>query len=130
MRWSPSICAAVPPNPFPLMMRSIDTVMSTWTLCSIPDVRGALGEARRVLVTGGRLLFGEHGLAPDAGVRRWQRRLTPLWKRCAGGCHMDRDIRALIEGAGFAIERLDVGYLPGPRPLTFMYEGIAVHRGH
>ena len=109
---------------------SIDTVMSTWTLCSIPDVRRALGEARRVLVPGGRLLFGEHGLAPDAGVRKWQHRLTPLWKRCAGGCHMDRDIRALIEDAGFAIERLDLGYLPGPRPLTFMYEGAAIHRRH
>jgi ubiquinone/menaquinone biosynthesis C-methylase UbiE len=104
---------------------SADTVLSTWTLCSIPDVTRALGEARRVLKAGGRLLFAEHGLAPDANVRRWQHRLTPIWKRVAGGCHLDRDIRALVERAGFAIERLEVGYLPGPRPMTFMYEGSA-----
>jgi ubiquinone/menaquinone biosynthesis C-methylase UbiE len=109
----------------PLADAAVDTVVSTWTLCSIPDAHRALTEARRVLVSGGRLLFGEHGLAPDAGVRRWQHRLTPLWKRIAGGCHLDRDIRALIEGAGFAMERLDVRYLPGPRPMTFMYEGQA-----
>jgi ubiquinone/menaquinone biosynthesis C-methylase UbiE len=104
---------------------SVDTVLSTWTLCSIPDVTRALAEARRVLKPGGRLLFGEHGLAPDASVRRWQHRLTPIWKRCAGGCHLDRDIRALVEDAGLAIEHLDAGYLPGPRPMTFMYEGSA-----
>jgi ubiquinone/menaquinone biosynthesis C-methylase UbiE len=112
----------------PLDASSVDTVLSTWTLCSIHDVTRALEEARRVLTPGGRLLFGEHGLAPDAGVRRWQHRLTPVWKRFAGGCHLDRDIRALIEGGGFAIESLDVGYLPGPRPMTFIYQGSAVHR--
>ena len=104
---------------------SADTMLSTWTLCSIPDVTRALAEARRVLKPGGRLLFGEHGLAPDASVRRWQHRVTPIWKLCAGGCHLDRDIRALVENAGFAIEHLRAGYLPGPRPLTFMYEGAA-----
>jgi ubiquinone/menaquinone biosynthesis C-methylase UbiE len=109
----------------PAETASIDTLLSTWTLCSIPDVMRALAETRRVLKPGGRLLFGEHGLAPDARVRRWQHRLTPLWKRLAGGCHLDRDIRGLVEGAGFAIEHLDVGYLPGPRPMTFMYEGSA-----
>jgi ubiquinone/menaquinone biosynthesis C-methylase UbiE len=107
---------------------SVDTVLSTWTLCSIPDVTRALAETRRVLKPDGRLLFGEHGLAPDRRVQRWQHRLTPLWKRLAGGCHLDRDIRGLVENAGFAIERLDVGYLPGPRPMTFMYEGSARRR--
>ena len=104
---------------------SIDTVLSTWTLCSIPDATRALREVRRVLKPGGRILFGEHGLAPDARVQRWQHRLTPLWKRVAGGCHLDRDIRRLMETAGFTIEHLDTGYLPGPRPMTFMYEGSA-----
>jgi ubiquinone/menaquinone biosynthesis C-methylase UbiE len=109
----------------PAEAASVDTVLSTWTLCSIPDAARALADTRRVLKPGGRLLFGEHGLAPDARVRRWQHRLTPLWRRLAGGCHLDRDIRALLEDAGFAIERLNVGYLPGPRPMTFMYEGSA-----
>ena len=104
---------------------SMDTVVSTWTLCSIADVKRALSEARRVLGPGGRLLFAEHGLAPDAGVRRWQHRLTPVWKRLVGGCHLDRDIRGLIEQSGFAIERLETGYIPGPRLMTFMYEGSA-----
>jgi ubiquinone/menaquinone biosynthesis C-methylase UbiE len=104
---------------------AFETVVSTWTLCSVPDVTRALSEARRVLAPGGRLLFGEHGLAPDAGVSRWQHRFTPLWKRLAGGCHLDRDIRGLVADAGFAIERLDMSYLPGPRPMTFMYEGSA-----
>jgi ubiquinone/menaquinone biosynthesis C-methylase UbiE len=109
----------------PIESGTIDSVVSTWTLCSIPDIARALAEARRVLAPGGRLLFGEHGLAPDARVRRWQHRLTPIWIRIAGGCHLDRDIRTLIEGAGFTIERLENGYLPGPRPMTFMYEGVA-----
>jgi ubiquinone/menaquinone biosynthesis C-methylase UbiE len=109
----------------PAETASVDTVLSTWTLCSVPDVMRALSEARRVLKPGGRILFGEHGLAPDPRVQRWQHRLTPLWKRLAGGCHLDRDIRGLMETAGFAIEHLDTGYLPGPRPMTFMYEGSA-----
>jgi ubiquinone/menaquinone biosynthesis C-methylase UbiE len=112
----------------PIDTGAIDTVVSTWTLCSIADVSRALSEARRVMAPGGRLLFGEHGLAPDAGVRCWQHRLTPLWKRFAGGCHLDRDIGGLIESAGFAIERLEAGYLPGPRPMMFIYEGSARHR--
>jgi ubiquinone/menaquinone biosynthesis C-methylase UbiE len=104
---------------------TIDTVVSTWTLCSIPDVNRALSEARRVLRPNGRLLFAEHGLAPDAGVRRWQHRLTPVWKRLVGGCHLDRDMRVLVEDAGFAFERIETGYIPGPKPLTFIYEGAA-----
>jgi ubiquinone/menaquinone biosynthesis C-methylase UbiE len=105
---------------------SIDTVVTTWTLCTIPHATAALAETRRVLKPGGRLLFVEHGLSPDAGVRRWQNRLTPAWRTISGGCHLNRPIRALIEAAGFRIERLETGYMPaGPKPMTFMYEGAA-----
>ena len=109
----------------PLDDRSIDSVVMTWTLCSIPDALGALGEIRRVLKADGRLLFAEHGLAPETSVQKWQHRLTPVWKRVAGGCHLDRAINLLIQDAGFRIERLATGYMRGPRPMTFMYEGIA-----
>jgi len=108
--------------------RSIDTVVMTWTLCTIPDAPLALNEIRRVLKPGGKLLFVEHGRAPDAGVRRWQDRLTPLWKKIGGGCHLNRPIAKLIEGAGFAIDRLETGYIPGPKPMTFMYTGNAKPR--
>lgn len=109
----------------PLEDASIDTVVSTWTLCSIPDVGCALGELRRVLKPSGRLLFVEHGRSPDASVSRWQDRLTPLWRRVAGGCHLNRAIARIVEGAGFRVERLETGYMRGPRPMTFMYEGSA-----
>ena len=104
---------------------SIDTVVTTWTLCTIPNVRVALGEMRRVLRSSGRLLFVEHGRSPDASVRRWQDRLTPVWKRVGGGCHLNRPIRDLIEGAGFCVDHLQTGYMKGPKPMTFMYEGSA-----
>jgi ubiquinone/menaquinone biosynthesis C-methylase UbiE len=104
---------------------TIDTVVSTWTLCSIPDVAGALLEMRRVLAADGRLLFVEHGRAPDADVARWQNRLTPLWRRVAGGCHLNRRVDRLLTDAGFRLERLDTGYMEGPRALTFMFEGVA-----
>jgi SAM-dependent methyltransferase len=109
----------------PLDDGTIDTVVSTWTLCSIPDVARALAELRRVLKPGGRFLFVEHGLSPDTTVRTWQRRLTPLWKCCAGGCHLDRPIDGLVQGAGFLCAELRTGYAKGPRPMTFMYEGSA-----
>lgn len=80
---------------------------------------------RRVLRSGGRLLFVEHGRAPEPGVRWWQDHLTPAWKHLSGGCHLNRAIEQLIENAGFHIERLDKGYMQGPRPMTFMYEGSA-----
>jgi SAM-dependent methyltransferase len=99
--------------------------VTTWTLCSIPDVAAALHEMRRVLKPSGELLFVEHGRSPDEQVRRWQDRLTPLWKRIAGGCHLNRPVGELMEAAGFRIERLDAGYMKGPRPMTFMYEGRA-----
>jgi ubiquinone/menaquinone biosynthesis C-methylase UbiE len=109
----------------PLEDHSVDTVVTTWTLCSIPDAGRALREMRRVLDPSGRLLFVEHGRAPEQAVRWWQDRLTPMWKYLAGGCHLNRAIRDLIENAGFRIERLDSGYMRGPRPMTFMYEGSA-----
>lgn len=109
----------------PLEDRSVDTVVTTWTLCSIPDAATALREMRRVLKPDGQLLFVEHGQAPEQGVRRWQDRLTPVWKCVGGGCHLNRPIRALIEGGGFAITRIDTGYMRGPKPMTFMYEGRA-----
>ncbi|MGE3403407.1 MAG: class I SAM-dependent methyltransferase [Vicinamibacterales bacterium] len=104
---------------------SIDTVVTTWTLCSIPDAQRALEEIRRVLKPGGRVLFVEHGRAPDARVRRWQDRITPVWKHIGGGCHLNRPIPDLFEGAGFRIERIEAGYMPGPKPMTFTYEGAA-----
>ena len=109
----------------PLENQSIDTVVSTWTLCSIPDAVAALREMRRVLTPAGELRFIEHGRAPEATVRLWQDRLTPVWKRLAGGCHLNRPIRELLEDAGFRIERMDTGYMKGPKPMTFMYEGQA-----
>lgn len=109
----------------PLDARSVDTVVSTWTMCTIPDVRSALLEMHRVLKPQGRLLFVEHGLAPEAGVRKWQHRLDPLWNRISGGCHLNRPIATLIADAGFEIGPLRTGYIPGPRIATFMYEGAA-----
>jgi ubiquinone/menaquinone biosynthesis C-methylase UbiE len=104
---------------------SVDTVVTTWTLCSIPQAAVALAEMRRVLRPGGKLLFAEHGQAPDESVRRWQDRLTPAWRYIGGGCHLNRPICTLIEAAGFRIDRIETGYIPGPKPMTFMYEGSA-----
>jgi ubiquinone/menaquinone biosynthesis C-methylase UbiE len=97
----------------------------TWTLCSIPNAERALSEMRRVLKPAGRLLFVEHGRAPEPQVQWWQDRLTPAWKRLSGGCHLNRAMGELIQNAGFPIERLDTGYMPGPKPMTFMYQGSA-----
>jgi ubiquinone/menaquinone biosynthesis C-methylase UbiE len=102
-----------------------DTVVTTWTLCTIPQVISALREMRRVLRREGRLLFVEHGLAPDRTVAWWQNRLTPCWKCLGGGCHLNRKIDVLITTAGFRIEELDTRYMQGRNPFTFMYEGIA-----
>jgi ubiquinone/menaquinone biosynthesis C-methylase UbiE len=107
----------------PLENRSVDAVVTTGTLCSIPDVLRSLREMRRVLKPGGRLLFVEHGLASEPSVRWWQDRLTPVWKRVSGGCHLNRAIGVLIEDTGFQFERIETGYMRSPRPMTFMYEG-------
>ena len=109
----------------PLDERSVDTVVTTWTLCSIPDAAMALTEMRRVLRPNGKLLFVEHGMAPDRNVRRWQDWLTPAWKRISGGCHLNRPISPMVESAGFRIDRVETGYMPGPKAMTFMYEGSA-----
>ena len=109
----------------PLETASIDTVVTTWTLCSIPMLLKALDEMRRVLTPNGQLLFVEHGLAPDDTVQKWQNWLTPAWKRIGGGCHLNRPIRAIIENAGFAIQHLETGYMKGPNPMTFLYAGRA-----
>ena len=112
----------------PLDDASVDDIVCTYTLCTIPDPIAALAEFRRVLKPEGRLLFSEHGLAPDAGVQRWQHRLEPVWKPIAGGCHLTRDTQALLEGNGLSIDTLDQRYLRGPRPMTFNSRGIARRR--
>lgn len=110
----------------PLDNESVDTVVVTYTLCTIPDVERALGEMRRVLKPDGTLLFCEHGLAPDPGVVRWQRRIEPLWGKLAGGCHLARDIPALLRAAGFAVTLSEAAYLRGgPRFASFHYLGAA-----
>jgi len=109
----------------PLDDDSFDTVVTTWTLCTIPDALRALAEMRRVLKPGGALLFVEHGRAPEPGVAQWQDRLDPLWRRIAGGCHLNRKIDGLISGSGFRIDMLVNARLPGPRTHTFLYEGRA-----
>jgi ubiquinone/menaquinone biosynthesis C-methylase UbiE len=109
----------------PFRDASFDTVLVTYTLCSIAEPLAALAEMRRVLKPAGRLLFCEHGLAPEPSVRRWQMRLAPLWSRLAGGCRLDRDVPALLRAAGFRTDDLQSAYLPGPRVLAYHYWGTA-----
>jgi len=109
----------------PLANESIDTAVMTWTLCSIPDPAKALQQVKRVLRTDGRVIFVEHGHSPDSGVAHWQDRLTPLWKKIGGGCHLNRKIDELITDAGFRIGELRTSYLAGPRPMTYTYQGWA-----
>jgi ubiquinone/menaquinone biosynthesis C-methylase UbiE len=115
----------LPGEEIPLDDNSVDTVLLTYTLCTIPDWRNALQQMRRVLKPGGKLIFCEHGLAPDERVRKWQDRVNPLWKKVAGGCHLNRPIPDYIEEGGFTIQTLDTGYLPGPKFAGFNYWGIA-----
>jgi SAM-dependent methyltransferase len=106
--------------------QSVDTVLVTYSLCSIPDAVAALEGARRALKPGGRLLFCEHGLAPDEGVRRWQKRIDPVWRVIGGGCHLSRDIPGLIRTAGFELESVETMYLPrSPKWASFNYWGSA-----
>lgn len=105
--------------------QTFDSIVSTWTLCSVPDVQRALREVFRVLKQDGRFFFVEHGLSPDPRVRKWQHRLTPFERRLADGCHLDRDIPALILGAGFEIRSLETFYLEGvPRVGGYFYKGV------
>lgn len=115
----------LPGESIPLDDASVDTVLVTYTLCTIPDVAAALAGMRRVLRPEGRLIYCEHGRAPDAGVRRWQERLNSAWGRFAGGCNMNRDIPALIIAAGFEIEDDRRRYIPGPRILSYNFWGSA-----
>jgi len=109
----------------PLTDNAVDTAVMTWTLCSIPDPLAALREMRRVLKPDGNLCFVEHGLSPEPGVQRWQHRMTPVWRRMAGGCHLDRKMDDLIRLAGFNLTDLQVEYAPGPRAMSYMYQGCA-----
>lgn len=109
----------------PLGNSSIDTIAMTWSLCSIPNPAAALQQMKRVLRPNGSLIFIEHGRSADAGVTIWQDRMTPIWKRIGGGCHLNRKIDELIRSAGFHITEQTNFYLPGPRPMTYTYQGIA-----
>lgn len=110
----------------PLDDASCDGALSTFTLCTIGEVEQALAEIRRVLRPGGRFHFLEHGLSPDTTVARWQHRLEPLQKRLADGCHLTRLPADLVRAAGFTIERVESRYATGPRPWTWLTEGVAV----
>jgi ubiquinone/menaquinone biosynthesis C-methylase UbiE len=116
----------LPGEQIPLDDDSVDTVLLTFTLCTIPDFRTALAGMRRVLRPGGRLLFCEHGEAPDAGIRKWQARINPIWKKIAGGCNLNRPIPACLEEAGFEIGKLETMYVPNtPKIAAFNYWGHA-----
>src|SRR6266704_351113 len=125
-RTSRNTVARRSPQPMiPLADNAVDTVVMTWTLCSIPDPPAALHEMLRVLKPDGNLCFVEHGLSPEPGVERWQHRLTPPWRRIAGGCHLDRKMDDLIRQAGFDLTDLYEEYAPGPRAMSYMYQGCA-----
>ena len=112
----------------PLPDDHADTVLVTYTMCTIPDALSANKEMLRVLKPGGRMIFCEHGLAPDANVSKWQNRIDPFWGKIAGGCHLNRDIPELIRLAGFHIQSMDEMYLPStPKFAGYNYWGIAIH---
>ncbi len=115
----------LPAEEIPARDGQFDTIVCTYTLCTIPDPAQALREMYRVLAPDGQLLFCEHGRAPDAAVRRWQDRLNPVWKPIAGGCNLNRDVPELLAQAGFRTDAMDSMYLPGPKPLTFNVWGQA-----
>ncbi len=116
-----------PAEKIPLEDNSVDTVLLTFTLCTIPDWKAALREMHRVLKPDGQLLFCEHGLAPEPGVQAWQQRINPLWKKCAGGCNINRPMAALIRDGGFTISELHEDYMPQtPRIAGYVAWGVAV----
>ncbi len=110
----------------PLDSQSVDTVLITYTLCTIQDVLISLSEMRRVLKNNGKLVFCEHGMAPDRGVRRWQNVMNPVWKQFSGGCNLNRLIPDLIKEGGFQIKKMETMYIPGLKPLSFNYWGVAI----
>jgi len=116
----------LPGEEIPLEDNSVDTVLVTFTLCTIPETELALRQMARVLKPGGELIFCEHGAAPDEAVRKWQDRVNPLWKRIGGGCNLNRVIPDLITQGGFKIQGLETMYLPGWKPASFQYWGTAV----
>lgn len=118
-----------PGEDLPLPDHSVDSIVVTYSLCTIPDVMRALWQMRRVLRPGGAMLFSEHGAAPDAGVRRWQDRLDSVWGRVSGGCHLNREVSAMIDAAGFQLDWVESAYLPGtPRFAGYNTWGAASPR--
>ena len=115
----------LPGEEIPLDNNAVDSILVTYTLCSIADVKAALDGMRRVLKPGGYLFFCEHGMAPDPGVHRWQQRMNPAWRIFSGGCNLDRDIPSLLQAAGFTIEEDNRMYLPGIRALSYNFWGAA-----
>jgi ubiquinone/menaquinone biosynthesis C-methylase UbiE len=109
----------------PVDSDSVDHVLTTWTLCSIPQPERALAEIYRVLRPGGSFHFAEHGRSPDPKVAHWQDRLTPIQRRLAGGCHLNRPIQTLIEASGLELAKISNYHLQGPRAFGYMYEGVA-----
>jgi ubiquinone/menaquinone biosynthesis C-methylase UbiE len=109
----------------PLEDESVDSIVITYTMCTIPDVHSALLEMRRVLKPGASMHFSEHGVAPDASVRKWQNRINPVWGKLAGGCNLNRNVPKLLEDAGLHLDQIETMYLPGPKPFTYNYWGTA-----
>ncbi len=119
----------LPGEEIPLEDKSVDTVLTTFTMCSIPGVHDALLGMRRVLKPGGRMIFCEHGTAPDEGVRKWQDRVNPIWRGISGGCNVNRNIPKLIDDAGFKVENMENMYLPGtPKFAGYNFWGSATAR--
>jgi SAM-dependent methyltransferase len=114
-----------PAEAIPLADGVVDCVVTTWTLCTVRDPVRALIEMRRVLRPAGRLIFVEHGRSPDRRIVRWQDRLTPLWRRVTGGCHLNRSIDRLLGQGGFDVVEVETGYISGPRVGAFLYRGVA-----
>jgi len=116
----------LPGEQIPLEDKSVDTVLITYTMCTIPDVMTALAGIKRVIKPGGEMIFCEHGLAPDPEVRKWQERIEPIWKPIGGGCHLTRSVPDMLNVAGFEIVEMDQMYLPStPRPMGYNYWGTA-----